>query len=274
GALTEYLFLDAVPVAISRVGGLSYIEADHLGTPRVAFNPATNTKEWVWDLLGKAFGENPAITLVAGKGVELRYPGQWQDSESGLHYNYFRDYEPAIGRYVESDPIGLRGGISTYSYVHGSPISKKDPKGLWSFGSSCDAAQRARISTAMMEVVSNYLAQCAGSFRSACSNCNCFYARHAIIFLSSAQFECDLPYKCAAASPVMGVVKIHPSVANGSDQLPGQCGCLASVVFHEGMHGGGAGMPAEQENEVRKQTRRCFSCASNRSLDGQPLSWQ
>ncbi|MBL8296837.1 MAG: hypothetical protein JNN30_00685, partial [Rhodanobacteraceae bacterium] len=46
GALTEYLFLDAVPVAISRVGGLSYIEADHLGTPRVAFNPATNTKEW------------------------------------------------------------------------------------------------------------------------------------------------------------------------------------------------------------------------------------
>ena len=76
GTLTEYLFIDAVPVAVSRVTGLSYVEADHLGTPRVAASPATNAKEWGWDLLGKAFGENAATTAVLGKDVRLRYPGQ------------------------------------------------------------------------------------------------------------------------------------------------------------------------------------------------------
>ncbi|MBK7657965.1 MAG: hypothetical protein IPJ28_01900 [Betaproteobacteria bacterium] len=50
--------------------------------------------------------------------------------ETGLHYNYFRDFDPAIGRYVESDPIGLRGGFNTFSYVRGRPLSHFDLYGL------------------------------------------------------------------------------------------------------------------------------------------------
>jgi RHS repeat-associated protein len=69
--------------------------------------------------------------------VGLRFPGQYADLESGLNYNYFRDYDPATGRYVQSDPIGLRGGINTYAYVRNRPVSLIDPLGLCScFGGS------------------------------------------------------------------------------------------------------------------------------------------
>lgn len=57
-------------------------------------------------------------------------PGQYFDSEAELHYNYFRDYEPGTGRYIESDPIGLWGGINTFSYVFNGPINWTDPSGL------------------------------------------------------------------------------------------------------------------------------------------------
>lgn len=139
----DYLFIDSIPVAQTREKTLNYIEVDHLGTPRVSANSATNAKEWSWDLLGKAFGENAATTAAGGNDVQLRYPGQWVDAETGLHYNYFRDYETSVGRYAESDPIGLRDGTSTYVYVGSSPFGKIDPLGLvkwsgtayvWGFG--------------------------------------------------------------------------------------------------------------------------------------------
>ena len=57
-------------------------------------------------------------------------PGQYYDTETGTHYNYFRDYDPSIGRYMESDPIGLRGGLNTYSYTYQDPIRRSDPQGL------------------------------------------------------------------------------------------------------------------------------------------------
>jgi RHS repeat-associated protein len=62
--------------------------------------------------------------------LNLRFRGQYADAESGLSYNSYRDYEPATGRYSESDPIGLHGGTGTYSYVESRPASWVDPEGL------------------------------------------------------------------------------------------------------------------------------------------------
>jgi len=62
--------------------------------------------------------------------LNLRFPGQCFDKETGLHYNYFRTYDPSTGRYLESDPIGLDGGLNTYTYVLNNPLIHMDLFGL------------------------------------------------------------------------------------------------------------------------------------------------
>ena len=106
-------------------GGIFYYHNDHLGTPQVMTNESADI---VWRANYTPFGK--ADVMVETVTNNIRFPGQYYDQESGLHYNYFRDYDPELGRYIQSDPIGLAGGINTYGYVGGNPINFIDPLGL------------------------------------------------------------------------------------------------------------------------------------------------
>ena len=91
----------------------------------------------VWRATYDPFG---AATVDASSTVEMnvRFPGQYFDQETGLHYNYFRYYDPETGRYITSDSIGLRGSLNTYAYVDADPINAIDPSGLVKlYGSWC-----------------------------------------------------------------------------------------------------------------------------------------
>lgn len=130
--LRDYIWLDAQPLAqVEANGNILFLHTDHLATPRLASN-VSGQVVWRWN--SAPFGETSPTQDPDGDGiatiVNLRFPGQYYDSESGLHYNYFRDYDPQTGRYVESDPIGLDGGLNTYGYVSGNPLIFIDPQGL------------------------------------------------------------------------------------------------------------------------------------------------
>ncbi|MDR6672827.1 RHS repeat-associated core domain-containing protein [Xanthomonas sp. 1678] len=138
-AIQQAIWLDDQPVGLlqgssASTNRLKYVEADHLGSPRVVIDPAQDKAVWKWDLMGESFGVSPPNEDPdmdgAGFSLDMRYPGQLYDSASGLNQNAFRDYDPVSGRYIQSDPIGLDGGISTFSYAGSQPFSAADPFGL------------------------------------------------------------------------------------------------------------------------------------------------
>jgi len=150
--LREYIWLDNRPVAMVDDTGASpvvyYVHTDQLGTPQKITDGSADV---VWDSVFDPFGNMVASTGANwGTGVwqsftweptspqtmPLRFPGQYADSETALNQNWNRDYDPTIGRYVESDPIGISGGANTYAYVRSNPIQRYDSKGTDWFG--CD----------------------------------------------------------------------------------------------------------------------------------------
>lgn len=142
-----WFWLDDMPLAqltanFSSLGEVSssklvYLHSDHLNTPRLATD-STQALQWRWS--SDAYGVGKPDEDVDGDGaatsVALRFPGQIYDAQTQLNYNYYRDYNPETGRYVQSDPIGLAGGLNTFGYAYQNPVNYFDPDGrlVWFFG--------------------------------------------------------------------------------------------------------------------------------------------
>jgi RHS repeat-associated protein len=123
----DYIYLGDRPVALllPNTGALFFLHGDGLDTPQFATNGAERAE---WKAAYQPFGAiRPVILNLA---QNLRFPGQYADQETGYYHNGFRDYDPTLGRYLESDPIGLWGGLNTYAYALNNPINYFDRLGL------------------------------------------------------------------------------------------------------------------------------------------------
>ena len=115
---------------------LPYIYAiitNHLGTPQQVVD---EQRQLVWQALTAPFGLARVTFTENGRNgkpfeMNLRLPGQVYDAETGLHYNYLRDYDPMLGRYLTPDPMDLGAGTNPYAYVSNNPLSNIDPLGLF-----------------------------------------------------------------------------------------------------------------------------------------------
>jgi RHS repeat-associated protein len=136
--IEEIVWLNDIPVATIRTDqsggsvGVFYIHTDHLDAPSKITRPSDNAVIWRWD--HDPYGNGTPNQDPDGNGLlltmNLRFPGQYFDQETGLYYNMERYFDSQAGRYITSDPIGLYGGINTYAYVRGNPISRTDRFGL------------------------------------------------------------------------------------------------------------------------------------------------
>ena len=121
--IREYIWADGMVVAVVEAGQMYFVRTDHIGRPVFATD-TLGTK--VWEASYLPFG---GVQTSTGDNATLRFPGQWFQTETGLHQNWMRDYDPTTGRYIQADPLGLVDGASVYGYALQNPGKYTDSTG-------------------------------------------------------------------------------------------------------------------------------------------------
>lgn len=161
GTSREYVWLGETLVASldssARESAVHYVGTDFLGTPR-SVTDAEGMPVWNWAYAGNAFGDSAPVGAYE---LSLRFPGQYHDAESGLNQNTHRDFSTALGRYIESDPIGLNGGLGSYVYAGNDPLDHIDMLGLCEDKQHCEDLHR--IDTDVCNAITRRRGRAAGA---------------------------------------------------------------------------------------------------------------
>ncbi|MEH6444790.1 MAG: RHS repeat-associated core domain-containing protein [Oceanospirillaceae bacterium] len=152
----EYLYVNnqrvaTVDYAEQSQGELAFVHNDHLGTPQLM--TSTDAKV-LWQSNTLPFGED--VQAANNARMKLKFPGQYKDQETGYSQNYFRDYDASLGRYIQSDPIGLAGGVNTFAYVGGNPVEAVDVYGLFEMSAYNHANPISFLSIGLKETTFSY----------------------------------------------------------------------------------------------------------------------
>ncbi len=129
---TQYVYNIHTPVAMITKGEIYYLHGDHREAPEAVTNKLGKV---VWAAVYQVFGKARVNADPDADGKvfvqNLRLPGQYYDTESNTHYNYYRNYDPELGRYLQADPMGISQGMNLYTYANSNPVQYIDPQGLF-----------------------------------------------------------------------------------------------------------------------------------------------
>lgn len=263
--IREHVWLNGEPLAQIDSGSPevpTYLHTDHLMTPRYGTNAGGSTV-WTWD--SGAFGKEAPTGSAT---VNLRFPGQHYDAESTLHYNWNRYYNPATGRYISSDPMGLDEGLGTYNYVEQNPLLHLDPHGLYKFRNDVPEDIRAKVRSAMNEAAHG-LNLCTLTCGGTCKGEKAIeYARKKLA-TARIVYQETLEVKdengrhqqgCANTEIGTNIITLSKMGVEAKDP---RCPCsLAALLAHEGFHIdkqiGTAAQEDREEDIALRLERDCF----------------